>query len=388
MNNFVFKNPTKMIFGRDTVQKIGAEVKGSGANRVLLLYGKGSIFKNGVYDTTVRTLKENGVEFIELSGVKANPVLSKVYEAIDIIKKENLQGIVALGGGSVIDTAKAVAAGVKYDGDVWDIFEGKSKVTGAIPIFVVLTISATGSEMNSGGVITKEEEHKKWSFGSPYTYPAVSIVDPTVQFTLPKEQTVNGAIDAMSHVFELYFDGTKNTDVMDEFSEGIIRTIMKHVQVLINEPDNYDSRAELAWCATLALNGYNGTGRNGGDWASHQIEHSLSAFYDIAHGAGLSIVFPAWMKYVYKYDTRKFVRFAEKVFGIKDGTEDERALKAIDSLIDFYRSLGAPVSLKEIGVRYEDLARLADNAVEPGNPGGLKVLNKEDILQIYKLSYE
>jgi alcohol dehydrogenase YqhD (iron-dependent ADH family) len=388
MNDFVYKNPTKLVFGMNTVQRIGEEVKNIEVNSVLLLYDKGSIYKNGVYDTIVRALKESEIEYIELSGVRDNPVLSKVYEAIDIIKKENLQGIVASGGGSVIDTAKAAAAGVKYDGDVWDIFEGKGQVEETIPIFTVLTISGDGSELNSRCTITKEEENKRHFLSSEYIYPVASIVDPTVQFTLSKEQTINGAIEAMSNMFELYFDGTKNTDVLDEFSEGIIRTIMRHVQVLINQPDNYDSRAELALCAALALNGYNALGRNGGDWVPHQIQHSLSAFYHITLGEGLAIVFPNWMKYVYKYDIRKFVRFADRVFGIKQGTEDERVLKAIDLLRDFYRSLGAPISLKEVGVRYEDLDKLADNAVELGNPGTLKVLDKEDVLQIYKLSYE
>ena len=388
MNNFKFQNPTKVIFGKDTISQLGKEISSCGIEKVLLLYGKGSIFKNGSYDAVVKSLKDNNISYMELSGVKANPVLSKVKEAISIIKENNLEAIVALGGGSVIDSAKAICAGVKYEGDVWDMFEGKAQVTSALPFFTILTLSATGSEMNSGAVVTNEEEHKKWSFGSPYTYPKVSIIDPTLQFSLPKNQTVNGAIDAMSHVFELYFDGSKNTDVMDEFSEGILRTIIKHVQILINDPTNYESRAQLCWCATLALNGYNGTGRNYGDWASHQIEHSVSAYYDIAHGAGLAIVFPAWMKYVYKEDIPKFARMGEKLFNITEGSEEERAIKAIDSLKDFYRSLGSPVTLKELDIKYEDLGKLADNAAMQAPMGGLKKLDREDILNIYKLAYE
>lgn len=388
MNDFVFKSTTKLVFGRDTVQRIGEEVKNNRVNRVLLVYGNEAIYKTVVYDTTVTALKESGIEYIELGGVMDNPVLSKVYEAIDTIKKENLQGIVALGGKGVIDTAKAAAVGVKYAGDVWDIFEGKAEVEEAIPIFTVLIISGVGSEMNSSSSITNEEKNKICFFTSGYTYPVVSIVDPTVQFTLSKEQTVYGVIETMSYVFQLYFDGTKNTDAIDEFSEGIIRTIMRHVQVLINQPDNYDSRAELALCAALALNGYNAIGRKGGDWAPHQIEHSLGSFYDITPGIGLSIIFPNWMKYVYKYDIRKFVRFADRIFRINQGTEDERVLKAIELLRDFYRNLGAPISLKEVGVRYEDLDRIANNAVALGNLGTLKVLDKEDVLQIYKLAYE
>lgn len=388
MNNFVFKNPTKLIFGRDTVQRIGEEVKNSGIDKVLLLYGRGSIYKNGVYEAAVKALRENGIEFIEFSGIKANPEVSKVYECIKVLKKENLQGIVAIGGGSVIDTAKAAAAGASYEGDIWQVFEGKGEIKESISIFTVLTISSAGSEMNSCCIITNEDENKKMAFTSDCINPKVSIVDPAAQFTLSKEQTVNGAIDVMSRVLELYLEGIKNSDVMDEVLEGVLRTIIKHVQVLINEPDNYNSRAELALCAVLPTNGYYSVGTKGCLLVSHQLEQPLSVFYDIAPGAGLSIVFPNWMKYVYKYNIRKFVRFADKIFGIEQGTEDERVLKAIELLRDFYKSLGAPVSLKEAGIRYEDLAKLAANAVQLGNAGTIWVLDKEDILQIYKLSYE
>lgn len=388
MNNFVFKNPTKLIFGRDMVQRIGEEVKNSGIKKVLLLYGRGSIYKNGVYEATVKTLKEYGIEFVEFSEINANPELSKVYECIQVLKKENLQGIVAIGGGSVIDTAKAAAVGARYEGDIWKLFEDKRGIKEAIPIFTVLTISSAGSEMNPCCIITNEDKNKKMAFTSDFIYPKVSIVDPATQFALSKEETVNNAINVMSYVLELYFEEIKSTDVMDEVLEGILRAIIKHVQVLINDPDNYNSRAELALCAVLTTNGYYSIESKGCLLVSHQLEHPLSIFYDIAPGEGLSIVFPNWMKYVYKYNIRKFVRFADKIFRIEQGTEDERVLKAIELLRDFYRSLGAPVSLKEVGVRYEDLAKLAANAVELGNAGTIWVLDKEDILQIYKLSYE
>lgn len=387
MLNFNFCNPTRMIFGKDTIEQLGKYVAKEGVKKVLVLYGKGSVIKNGVYDKVVKSLKDNGIEFIELSGVKPNPVLSKVKEAIALMKENNVEGIIALGGGSTIDSAKAASAGFYYEGDVWELFEGKGKVQKALPIFTVLTISATGSEMNSGGVITKEDEKKKWAFGSPLLYPKVSVIDPTVQFTLPEKQTVNGAIDTLSHVFELYFDGTKNTDMMDELSEGIIRTMMKHVKILLKDKENYESRSEFAWCSTLALNGYNGTGRTG-DWASHNMEHSLSAFYDISHGEGLAIVFPAWMKYVQKEDVKKFERFAEKIFDIKEGTPEEKGAKAIEMLKDFYRSLGAPVTLKEMGISKEDIPKLADNAAMLAPLGTLKKLEREDILKIFEIAYE
>lgn len=388
MENFVYKNPTKLIFGRDNTKHIGKEIRKSGINRVLLLYGGGSIFKNGVYETVAKSLNENRIEFVELGGVKPNPRLSKVYEAIEICKREKLQGILAVGGGSVIDTSKTVAAGVMYEGDIWDVFEGRGQVKDALPIFTVLTISATGSEMNAGAVITKEDEKKKWSFGSPHVYPKASIIDPEIQFTLPENQTVNGAVDAISHVFELYFDGTKGTDIQDELSEGIIRTVMKHVRVLIDEPQNYDSRAQLCLSATLALNGINGIGRSGGDWSSHQIEHSISAFFDIAHGAGLAIVFPAWMKYVYRDDIDKFQRFAEVIFNIKEGKAGEKIEKAIEELKSFYKSIGAPTTLKEAGIKEEELERIADNAGLSTPMGTLRKLYRNDILEILKIAYE
>lgn len=388
MENFFYYNPTKLIFGRDTIQYIGDEVRKAGIKRVLVLYGGGSIFKNGVYDSARESISVHGIETVELGGVRPNPRLSKVREAIEVIRKENLEGIIAIGGGSVIDTSKAVAAGVYYDGDIWDVFEGNGNVIKAMPVFTILTISATGSEMNSGAVITNEEENKKWAFGSHYTFPRVSIVDPSIQFSLPKSQTINGGVDAMSHVFELYFDGTPKSDMQDELSEGILRTVMKHTQVLLEEPDNYDSRAELAWCATLALNGVNGIGRRGGDWASHDIEHSLSAYFDISHGAGLAIIFPAWMIYVYKQDLGKFERFAENIFNITEGTPEEKALKGIEELKAFYRKIGAPTTMKEVGIKREDIERLADNASIRVPKGQLKELYREDILEILKIAYE
>lgn len=388
MKNFVYQNPTKIIFGEDTINKIGKEIKNHGINKVLIIYGGGSIFKNGVYDEVTKSLKAYEVDYVEVSGVKPNPVLSKVQEAIDKAQKEKVEGLLAIGGGSVYDTTKAVAIGCHYEGNVWDFYEGKAKPKSAMPFFGVLTISATASEMNAGSVITNEAENKKWSCGAPVMYPKVSIIDPSVQATLPPNQTANTAIDTMAHVFELYFDPTKDVDVLMEYSEGIIRTTMKHVKVLLEDPSNYQSRAQLAWCATLGLNGSNGTGRSGGDWASHDIEHSLSVLYGVSHGAGLAIVFPAWMKYVYKENIDMFERFAKQIFNITEGTKEEKALKAIEELKTFFSSLNAPVTLKEIGVKFDELDKIADNAAIKAPLGTLKKLEKEDILEILKIAYE
>lgn len=386
MENFKFVNPTKILFGRGEISKIGAEIKERKVSKVLLHFGKSSIFKNGVYDQVVKTLKENGVEWVELGGVKPNPVLSKVEEGIEICKQEKIEAILAVGGGSVIDSAKAVAAGVLLDGNIWEAFEGKKKATKGLPIYTVLTLSATGSEMNGFAVITKEDENKKWAFTAGLdSYPKVTVIDPTVQATLPKEQTVNGAVDTMSHIFELYFDGTKETDIQDELAEGILRTVMKHVKILLDDPQNYESRANLAWCATLALNGLNAAGRNYGDWATHTLEHSLSAFYDIAHGAGLSIMFPAWMKYVYKKDFEKFARLGKNVFDL-EGNNEKTALETIDKIKLFFDEIGSPTSLKQINVSENDIEKLTDNASLLAPFGKLMELNKNDIKKIYQIA--
>ncbi|MFH1197837.1 MAG: iron-containing alcohol dehydrogenase [bacterium] len=387
MNNFEFYNPTKLFFGKGEISKIGNEIKKYNVTKVLLIYGKASIFNNRVYDQVSASLIKSGVEFIECGGVKPNPVLSKVHEVIELCRKENVDGILAVGGGSVLDSAKAIAAGFFYEGDVWDAFEGKVQLSKTLPLFTILTLSATGSEMNAWAVITNEDENKKWAFSAgESSYPKVTVLDPTAQFSLPRAQTVNGAVDAMAHIFELYFDPTKNTDVQDEIAEGLLRTIIKHTPVLLTKPDNENSRAQIAWSATLALNGLNGAGRSGGDWATHTLEHSLSAFYDIAHGAGLAIMFPAWMKYVYKKDIAKFVRLAEKVFGITAGSDDEKAIKGIDAVKNFFKEIGAPTSLKEINVDETDLDKLADNAALRAPEGRLLKLYRADIYNIYKLA--
>lgn len=385
MKNFDFHNPTRLIFGKDTITQLGKHIRNYGDRKVLLHYGKGSIFKNGVYDAVVASLKENGIEFVEMGGVKPNPVLSKVVETVDLMKKENVDAIIALGGGSVYDSAKLCAAAFHYDGNPWDIVEGKVRAAKALPIYGVLTISATGSEMNSNSVIMDEEEKKKWGWAAKTVYPRLSIVDPSVQCSLPRNQTVNGACDTLSHVFEAYFGGTKKTRLQDELSEGIMRTTIDSVRILLDDPMDYDARAELAWSSTMALNGLNGLGRSG-DWASHGIEHSLSAYYDIAHGEGLAIVFPAWMTYVHREDAGKFAQFGEKVFGITGGSTEEKALAAIDALKRFFKEIGAPVSLKDRDITSEHLEEMAGNAVMQGPLGSLKKLQKADVLEILKLA--
>ncbi len=389
MRDFDFHVPVKILFGKGKIDLLGDELAAYGIKKVLLHYGKSSIFKTGVYDKVVNSLKANNIEFVECGGVVPNPVLTKVQEAIDICKKENVDAIVAAGGGSVVDSAKAVAAGARYDGDVWDFFERKARPTEALPIFTVLTISATATEMNSGAVITNEAEKKKWAFGAGYiTMPKVSIIDPSVQMHLPTNQTVNGAVDSMSHVFEQYYDGTDDTDFQDTLSEGLIKTLMKHVKILLKEPTNYESRSQLAWCSTMAHNGVNAVGRNGGDWATHMIEHSVSAYYNIAHGEGLAILFPAWMLYVVRQKPRKFARMAREVFGVTESNDLDAALKGISEFKKFFKEIGAPTTLKEVGVTEDSLPVMAKNAAINAPLGKMKPLNEQDILNIYKIAYE
>ncbi len=384
MRDFVFQNPTKIVFGNDKISKLGGEVRKI-ASKVLLVYGRGSIKNNGVYDKVTNSLKRSNVNWVELSGVKPNPILSKVYEGIELAKRENVEAIVAVGGGSVIDTSKTIAAAYHYNGDIWDAFVGKYKVEKSLPIFVVLTISATGSEMNGGAVITNEKTRQKYSFWTVASYPRVSILDPSVQFSLPQIQTANGAADAIAHVLELYFDGTPNTLILDEISEGIIRTIMNSTEILLDNPTDYEARANLVWSATLALNGINGTGRSGGDWASHAIEHSLSAIYDIAHGSGLAIILPAWMEYVHNEDVRKFARFSRKVFDTDEVDDEKAALKGIESLKRWYRSIGLPVTLKDASIPSEEIEKVVENASMRTPFGRLKRLEADDVREILKL---
>jgi len=385
MENFVFYNSTKLVFGKNTVEQIGGYLKKDKIKKVLLLAGGGSIKKNGVYEKVVRSLIENSIEKVEVWGVRANPVVSKVREAIDVARKEKVDAILAVGGGSVIDSGKAVAAGVMYEGDVWDFYQGKATPKDALPLYTILTLSATGTEMNGGTVVTNEELLEKFSFWSVHTFPKVSIVDPEVQYSLPPHQTVNGAVDAISHVMEYYFDGAKRTDLIDRVDESIILTLMETTEALLNDPKDYDARANFALSTTLALNGISGLGHRGGDWSSHAIEHALSALNpEVAHGAGLAVVFPAWMKYVYKANPTKFRRFGRTIFRLKNSTPTQ----AIDALERWYKKIGAPTTLKELGFKREDIETLTEIAAKTVPMGKLVKLEKEDIRKILEIAYE
>ena len=394
MRDFVFYNPTRIIFGRKAADKIGEAVAAAGIRSALLIYGKGSVRTTGLYDRVRASLAQAGVEVEDLAGVQPNPVVSKVREGIALCRERNLEAVIPVGGGSVYDTAKAVAAGVRYEGDIWDLYGDRIPVKGALPIFGILTTSATGSEMNRGSIITNEATRQKWGLHSDFIYPTVSIIDPELQATLPRNQTVWGGIDTIVHVLEVYFDGVRNVDVMSEYSEGIIRTVMKHLPRVMDDDSDYDSRAELAWAATLALNESTKCCRTGGDWSTHTIEHSLSAIYDIVHAAGLAVIMPAWMEHVRGEYPEIFARFAEKVFGIVAGSspkgQEQAGLAGIAQLRAYFTSLGAPVTLRDLDIPEADLDRIADNVMETkgGAPiGMMKKLVREDVLSILRRAF-
>ncbi len=379
MENFEFFNPTKLIFGRDTIGRIGGEILEGGHKKVLLMAGRGSIKRNGVYDQVTGSLKDSGIEWVEAWDIRPNPVLSKVREMIEVAEASGVDALLAVGGGSVIDSGKAVAAGLYMD-DVWQAFEAKQPILKAMPVYTVLTISATATEMNPYAVITNEAEKKKWVVHGPALFPKASVVDPSVQVTLPWHQTVNGALDALSHIMEQYFRG-RGSETTLAFDEAIFRSIVENTDKLQSSPDDYDSRASLAWGATLAHNGTSGAGLGGGDWASHGIEHAISALNpEVAHGAGLGVVFPAWIEYCKEADPRIFKRWARNTW---DARSVDRAIAAMKAKI---RSWGVATTLAGIGVDGSQIPEIAANAVEFGPIGVIKKLTEDDIINILRLA--
>lgn len=386
MENFVFHNATKIIFGKGMEEKVGEETVRY-SKKVLLHYGQGSIKRIGLYDRVVKSLKEAGVAFIELGGVQPNPRLELVERGIKICRKENIGFILAVGGGSVIDSAKAIAVGVPYDGHVWDFFEKKAEPQAALPVGVVLTIPAAGSESSASAVITNEVGPYKRGMYSLLLRPKFAIMNPEITFSLSPYQTACGIADMMAHVMERYFTPTKNVELTDRLCEATLRTIIHNAPIVLTEPKNYDARAEIMWASTIAHNDLLSTGRVG-DWATHAIEHELSALYDIPHGAGLAILFPCWMRYVYKRDVKRFAQFAHRVWGVEVELRnlEETALKGIKRLKTFFRSIGLPTSLKEADIPDDRLEEMAEKATWAGPIGNFVKLKKEDVLQIYKMA--
>lgn len=386
MLNFNYSMPTEIFFGKYEENRIGEIIK-KHSRKVLLHYGNGSIHRSGLYRTVVKALSESGVEFIELGGVMPNPRLSLVKAGIDLCRKNNLDFVLAVGGGSVIDSAKAIAAGVAYDGDVWDFFDKTQAIKSALGVGVILTIAAAGSETSRNSVITNEDGWIKTGVHSDYIVPKFAIMNPELTYTLPSYQTACGCADIFAHLMERYFSPTPENDYTDRLIEASMKTLITYAPIAYNEPENYNARAQIMFVGSLGHNGLLDCGRIG-DWASHNIEHQLSACYDIAHGAGLSIVFPAWMKYVYKNDLSRFMQFAIRVFGIDIGFEniEEIALSGIYKLECFFKSLFLPVRLSEININSNDFELLAQKAVKNGIFGQFALLDKDDVMEILELA--
>jgi len=380
MENFRYYNPTKIIFGKNTIPQIGPVIKKHGFRKILMLAGQGSIRKNGVYEQAAKSLKSAGIKSVELWGVRPNPVLAKAKEAIRVAKKNKVEAILAVGGGSVIDSAKASAAGV-FLRDLWDAFEDKVRIEKALPLFTVLTVSGSASEMNQWAVVTNEAEKKKWSIGSDALFPRVSIIDPSVQMSLPWKQTVFGAVDALAHLMENYFLG-RDQETSMALAEALMRTIMKLVDKLQHSPEDYDSRANLVWAAGLAHSGIAAAAMRGGDWASHGIQHGVSALHpELAHGAGLAVIFPAWILQVRKSNPITFQRWARNVM---------QSRNIEDAVYKFRTKLAkwrAPVWLSDLGIHAREIKAIAQNACQQ-ELGILKKLSRKDVESILKRTHK
>ncbi|MGX9134515.1 iron-containing alcohol dehydrogenase [Rummeliibacillus sp. JY-2-4R] len=386
MENFIFRNPTKLIFGKGQVELLKEEVPKYG-NKVLLVYGGGSIKRNGLYNQVTSILNEIEAEVFELSGVEPNPRLSTAEKGIEICKKEKIDFLLAVGGGSVIDCTKLIATGAKYNGEPWDLVIKKAIATEALPFGTVLTIAATGSEMNAGSVITNWDTQEKYGWGSEVTFPQFSILDPVNTFSVPKDQTIYGIVDMMSHVLEHYFHLEENTQFQDRMCESLLTTIKESAPKLLNDLENYDNRATILYSGTMALNGILNMGY-AGDWATHNLEHAVSAVYDIPHGGGLAILFPHWMEHNLQVKPSRFKQLAIRVFNVNpEGKSDEEVgLEGIKSLRGFWNSIGAPSSFADYNIDDSKLELMADKAMANGAFGRFATLNKEDVLDIYRAS--
>lgn len=386
MNNFTFLNPTKLIFGKDELVQLKTEIPQYG-NKILLVYGGGSIKRSGLYNQVITFLEEIGAETFELAGVEPNPRLSTVRKGVDICKKEGIEFLLAVGGGSVIDCTKAIAAGAKYNGDAWDLVTKNATATDALPFGTVLTLAATGSEMNAGSVITNWETNEKYGWGSPFVYPKFSILDPVNTFTVPRDQTVYGIVDIMSHVLEHYFHQTSNTPLQDRMCESLLLTVIETAPKLLADLESYEHRSTILYCGTMALNGILNMGYRG-DWATHGIEHAVSAVHDIPHGGGLAILFPNWMKHNLHVNPTRFKQLAVRVFNVDPSgkTDEEAALEGIGKLREFWNSIGAPSRLADYDIDRNSIGVMADKAVANGDLGNFVKLNREDVLAIYEAS--
>ena len=388
MNNFQFYSPTEFLFGKDTENNCGAYVKKYGGTKVLIHYGSASAVRSGLIDRVKDSLTQAGISYVLLGGVQPNPRDTKIYEGIELCRKENVDFILSVGGGSCIDSSKGIALGALYDGDFWDFYSRKANVTKALPIGTILTIAAAGSEGSGASVVTKEEGMLKRDVGSDLLRPKFSILNPALTETLPPYQTACGATDIMAHVFERYFTNTTEVEITDRLCEAILLTMIKETPRVIADPHNYQARANIMWAGTVAHNDIVGVGRDQ-DWNSHGIEHELSGLYDCAHGAGLAVIMPAWMEYVCDHNVMRFAQMATRIWGLPMNFENpkETALQGITAFRKFLHEIGMPINFKELGAKEEDIPVLVEKfGLGDGKTGGFMPLSSEDVANIYRIA--
>lgn len=389
MDNFSFSSPTEFVFGKETENQVGELLKKYEAKKVLIHYGAGSIKRSGLFDRVVEAIKKEAIDFVELGGVVPNPRDTLVYEGIELCKRENVDFILAVGGGSVIDSAKAIAVGTPYEGDFWDFWEHKEEVKEALKVGVILTIPAAGSEGSNSSVITKTEGLLKRGLNCDLYRPVFSMINPELTYTLPAYQTAAGIVDMMSHIFERYLTKSKSVILVDRLAESTLVSIIEAARVVMKEPTNYEARATICWASTIAHNGFLGVGRLS-DWATHRLEHELSALYDVTHGAGLAVMFPAYMRYTIMEDIQRYRRLAVKVFDVKDNKRKplKVATAGINALEAFFKEIGMPTSFNEIGAKEEDIPKLIEKLkINVGDRfGNFKSLTMEDAENIYHIA--
>ncbi len=387
MQNFTYYTPTRYIFGRDTVERAGELTQWADCRKVLIVTGMGSVVRSGLLDKVVKSLDGSGVVHLHLSGVQPNPTDPKVREGIEICRREGIDGLIAVGGGSAIDTAKAIACGVPYEGDFWDFYAGKKIVETALPVGVVLTIPAAGSEGSGNSVITNTATMQKISLRTDSALrPRWSILDPTLTFTLPPYQTASGVADMMAHIMERYFSPTEDVYVTDRLAEGLLRSIIEVAPIVMANPEDYQARANIMWASTMAHNGICGCGRVE-DWVSHFMEHEISALYGVTHGAGLAVVFPAWLTFMAAHKPAKVAQFARRVMDVDNADDVAAAIEGIERLKAFYRSIDMPVTFAELGVENPDIPQLVErlHITKGAKIGGYYPLTATETAEIYKL---
>lgn len=388
MENFQFYSPTEFFFGKDMENNCGQYVKKYGGTKVLIHYGSGSVVRSGLLDRVKKSLESESIAYVELGGVMPNPRDTKVYEGVEICRKEKVDFILSVGGGSCIDSSKAIAIGALYDGDFWDFYGTGKPVERALPIGTVLTIAAAGSEGSGASVITKEEGMLKRDTGSDLIRPKFSVLNPALTQTLPAYQTACGATDIMAHVFERYFTNTTEVEITDRLCEAVLLTMVKETPRVIENPDNYDARANIMWAGMVAHNDIVGVGRSQ-DWNSHVIEHELSGLYDCAHGAGLAVIMPAWMEFVCSHNVMRFAQMAVRVWGCEMNFENpmETARKGIKAFRSFLASIGMPINFEQLGAREEDIPVLVEKlGIGDGKRGGFVELSSADVAEIYRIA--